>query len=138
MVSAATSSTPGPLKVAVHIEDADEFAARYTIEAFRGRIGGTAEDVVQTAVIDGNTPAGRWVEFSGVSLAQPGEFVYFRITQSSAKAWIVWDGPSLAFRRNEKMMLVKCCYRPVDISRMTIIECIRGPRRIAGNPMVHW
>ena len=84
----------GPLKVAVHIDDADEFAARYTIEAFRGKIGGTAEDVVSTTTLDGNTPAGKFMAIDGISLTQPGEFVYFRITQHSAQGVDrLWTAP---------------------------------------------
>lgn len=87
-------NTPGPLRVAVRFDDADEAAVRYTVEAVQGQVGGTDETITTVATIDGNTPAGEWVAIDGVSLTTPGEFVYFRITQNGAQGVDrLWTAP---------------------------------------------
>jgi arabinogalactan endo-1,4-beta-galactosidase len=95
-------SAGGPLDVALHVDDTDAPEARYTIEALSGTIGGPLAKVVATADCPGNLGAGQFDAMDGLTLQDKGQFIYFRITQTSARgenrAWTapLWLEPGAA------------------------------------------
>jgi hypothetical protein len=84
------SPPPGPLEVRFDLEDADEPAAGYTIEAFQGKIGGSFASIVKTVKIAGDTKTGA---IDGLTLGGSGEYVYFRVTQAGAVPDRLWTAP---------------------------------------------
>ena len=76
-------ATPGPLEVALHIDDPDAPACRYTVEAIRGKVGDSKTEVARSVQINRNLPDGVFVALDGLSLTENGQFVYFRVIQTS-------------------------------------------------------
>ena len=83
------STPPGPLKVEFRLSDADEPKAKYTVQAFRGSVGGSMATPVKLIETPGNTDAGT---IEGLSL-KAGEFLYFLVTQSGPIPDRLWTAP---------------------------------------------
>jgi arabinogalactan endo-1,4-beta-galactosidase len=81
--------TPGPLAIQYELADADETDASYTLDALKGQVGGALPAVVKSLPL---TALGGTLD--GVTLDAPGEFVLFRVTQSSSHGQDrVWTAP---------------------------------------------
>lgn len=88
-------ATPGPTKVAFHLDDPDEPDAKYSIDAYSGAINGENAKIVQTVAVAHEQAAGMFDGFDGPPLTTPGQFVYFRITQTSKNGNVdhAWTAP---------------------------------------------
>ena len=88
-------NTAGPTKVAIHLDDADEPDAKYTIDAYSGVIDGDAAKIVQTVAIDHEQSGDAFVGFNGPPLTTPGQFLYFRISQIGKDGSVdhAWTAP---------------------------------------------
>lgn len=84
------SAPAGPAKIEVQIRDDDEPGAGYTVDVFRGEIGGAPASIAATKTFRGDTPAG---EIDGVELSGPKSFLFLRITQSGDPPDRVWTAP---------------------------------------------
>jgi len=87
----SSPTPPGAVKIEAHIEDTDEPDAEYTVDVFRGVVGGPIAEVVKTVTFTGNTAAGA---IPGVTLDADRQFLFFRIRQKSAAGEdLSWTSP---------------------------------------------
>lgn len=80
----------GALVVTLDLEDADEPRATYTIEAWRGEVGGPPAAPVATWTARGN---GRHRLGEPLPLSGGGSFAFLRITQAGSPDDRVWTAP---------------------------------------------
>lgn len=84
-------STPtGEAKIDIRIEDADEPAAEYTVDAFSGEIGGAPGAVMASTKFKGDTASHA---MTGVRFDRDNQYLFFRITQSGEIPDRAWTAP---------------------------------------------
>jgi arabinogalactan endo-1,4-beta-galactosidase len=84
--------SPGEATIAYEIRDADESFATYTIDVYRGTVGGELASIVKTVEGVRATPPGVANVLDGIRL-DAGQYLFVRVTQHDESSDRTWTAP---------------------------------------------
>lgn len=88
----ALDAAPGEVMIAYELRDANEPAATYTIDVFRGTVGGPVAAIAKSVTQSGDTPAGTANVIDGVRL-DAKQYLFVRVKQSGEVVDRAWTAP---------------------------------------------